>query len=357
MQKIRESNFDLLRIISAFSVVMLHVSGVFLQYDDMNVPTNCNLVVIIFNHIVRFAVPCFFMLSGSFILADERNADYKYFYKKSVKNIGITAVVFCLLYLIYSIVKLTAKSFVGNRLGIDIYVSGLFGIFKVALAGLPFGHLWYLFTLFGLYLAAPFVIRIAADLRGGGVNLYGGITSIFLALSSVSYITSEHELMWDVGWQFCFLSYFLMGYKLRQWGRTRRNNWIALILISAGTALNVTLAYINYLRGLRGLPVDVIQYYKNPFSYAPLAPIEVLASCLIFAGFSVMDIKKDFSKLARHTFLIYLLHLGVWDVISTILGDRLLGNYLMETLSVFLISIIVFLLALLGAKLYKVNAK
>lgn len=28
------------------------------------------------NHVVRFAVPCFFMLSGAFLLADERNADF-----------------------------------------------------------------------------------------------------------------------------------------------------------------------------------------------------------------------------------------------------------------------------------------
>lgn len=169
----------------------------------------------------------------------------------------------------------------------------------------------------------------------------------------MSYITSEHQLKWDIGWQFCFLSFFLMGYKLRRWGISRKSNRTALMLITSGIAINVALAYINYLRALKGLPVDVMQYYKNPFSYAPLAPIEVVASCLIFAGFSVLDIKKDLSKLAGYTFLIYLLHAGIWDAISTILGDRLTGDQLVEILSIIVISIVVFLLSLLGAILYR----
>ena len=63
MAKNRESNFDVLRILSAFAVVMLHVSGGFLQTDEMNVPTNCHFPIMLLNNLVRFAVPCFFMLS------------------------------------------------------------------------------------------------------------------------------------------------------------------------------------------------------------------------------------------------------------------------------------------------------
>ena len=144
-----------------------------------------------------------------------------------------------------------------------------------------------------------------------------------------------------------------MGYKLRQWGKTRKNNLIAFLLIFAGFAINIGLAYFNYNRGLRGLPVDVSYYADNPVSYAPLAPIEVIASCMIFAGFSTMHIQKDFSKLAGCTFLVYLLHAGVWDVISTVLGDRLIGDPLVETVSVLVLSTVVFLISLLGAMLYR----
>ena len=348
----RESNFDLLRILSAFAVVMLHVSGNFLQVNEIGVPTNCNFPVMILNHIVRFAVPCYLMLSGAFILSDERNADYKYLYKKSFENIGITSIIFCLLYVFYRIFKLMTGVFIFKKHDLDYILPSLVNIIKSSLTGSPFGHLWYLFTLMGLYLIAPFVIRLAQDLRGG-VNLYGKATIVFIILGSVSYITSEHQLEWDIGWQFYFLSYFLMGYKLRQWGKTRKSNRTALILISAGIALNLVLAYINYLRGLKGLPVDVIQFYKNPFSYAPLAPIEVIASCLIFSGFSIIKIKSDFSNLSGYTFLIYLIHAGVIDVLFTILSDRLFCNRILEYIFVIIISVGVFLISLFGAILWK----
>ncbi len=168
MAKNRESNFDLLRMLSAFAVIMLHVSDGFLQTDDMKAPTNCHFPIMLINHLVRFAVPCFFLLSGAFILADERNADYKYFYKKSFKNIGITSVIFCVLYVIYSVAKLMAGVFILKMHGTDHVLPGLISVFKNIVAGSPYYHLWYLFTLLGLYIAVPFVIRLAADLRGGG---------------------------------------------------------------------------------------------------------------------------------------------------------------------------------------------
>lgn len=144
-----------------------------------------------------------------------------------------------------------------------------------------------------------------------------------------------------------------MGHKLRKWGMERKNNRTAFLLILAGFAVNAGLAYVNYLRGLKGLPVDASYYADNPVSYGLLAPIEVIASCLVFAGFSVLDIKKDFSKLAGYTFLIYLIQAGVWDAISTVLGDILIGNWIVETLSVIIITMAVFLLSFLGAMLYR----
>ena len=168
MPKYRESNFDLLRIISAFAVVMLHVSYLFLKIDDQSVFSNCHFPILFMTSITRFAVPCFFMLSGAFILADERNADYKYFYKKSFKNIGITSIIFCLLYIFYSIAKLVAGIFVFHKHDVNYIFQGMIGIIESLVVGSPAGHLWYLFTLVGLYIAAPFVIRLAIDLYAGG---------------------------------------------------------------------------------------------------------------------------------------------------------------------------------------------
>ena len=168
MVKIRESNYDLLRIISAFAVIMLHVSGGVLMYDEAKVPINCHFGTMLINHIVRFAVPCFLMLSGAFLLADEKNANYKFFYKKTIRNIGITGAVFFLLYTMYRVAKLVMGVFVLHIDSTDTFLASLFFIFKDLLQGRPSGHLWYLSVLIGLYLVVPFVIRLNADFSGGG---------------------------------------------------------------------------------------------------------------------------------------------------------------------------------------------
>lgn len=167
MPKTRESNYDLLRICAAFAVVMLHVSGGFLRYDSMDVPTNCTLPVMLLNHVVRFAVPCFFMLSGAFLLSDVRNADYAYFYRKSFRNIGMTGIAFCSLYSLYHGIQLLISVFVLHHHTAAFFPQGLLSLLLNLLQGQPHGHLWYLFTLLGTYLAVPFVIRLDVNLRAG----------------------------------------------------------------------------------------------------------------------------------------------------------------------------------------------
>ena len=168
MTKKREANYDLLRIISAFAVIMLHVSGGFLMSDEAGIPANSSFPIMLINHLVRFAVPCFLMLSGAFLLADEKNADYTYFYKKSVRNIGITGLIFFFLYTMYRVAKLVLSGVVLHTDGMDAFWDALLSIFKDLMLGRPWAHLWYLSVLAVLYLAVPFVIRLAADLRAGG---------------------------------------------------------------------------------------------------------------------------------------------------------------------------------------------
>ena len=77
----RESNFDLLRILCAFAVIAIHVSAQFVvamtadpNYAGLEFESVLNSTL--WNVLSRFAVPCFVMLSGAFILANNKNADF-----------------------------------------------------------------------------------------------------------------------------------------------------------------------------------------------------------------------------------------------------------------------------------------
>lgn len=55
--------------------------------------------------------------------------------------------------------------------------------------------------------------------------------------------------------------------------------------------------------------VDVVGEYS---------PFVIVISLLLFSGFANLSIKVDLSKLAAKTFYIYLLHAGVWDMVSKV---------------------------------------
>lgn len=86
----RKNNSDFLRIVSAIAIIMIHVDASWMS-AAVNVETGgySLFIICVYNSISRFAVPCFLMLSGAFILDDKRNLNYRYFYSKSFKKIGV----------------------------------------------------------------------------------------------------------------------------------------------------------------------------------------------------------------------------------------------------------------------------
>ena len=307
----RENNFDLLRIMCAIAIVTIHVSGIYLETLGSNKIFGGGegdyakhiFVLETYNVLSRFAVPCFCMLSGAFIIADKRNVDYKFFYRKSFKNIGVYTVIFSFIYFAYSMLL----RLLGIILGIkDVNV--LFEPVKDLLLGLPYYHMWYLYMLIGVYLFAPFVIRFKQDI---GEKNFSKIVWPFLLAACLSNWTSTYKLNWDIGLSFTYLGYFMIGYEIRKIGRLHKNNMKSVILISLGIITELIVTFLCYKKELEPYNSDFLNIIA---SKDPFAPLIMVAALLIFMGFSMLEIKKDFSKLASYTFLIYLVHAGIWDI-------------------------------------------
>jgi hypothetical protein len=72
----RQNNFDLLRILSTFAVVLIHINAVISSRYHLNFLAGFNIPTPI-NTVTRFCVPCFVMISGAFILNNKENANFK----------------------------------------------------------------------------------------------------------------------------------------------------------------------------------------------------------------------------------------------------------------------------------------
>ena len=117
--KKRYNNYDLLRIISCIAIIIIHVSATYKNLLIANVYNNTDTLYIIsvlmWNTLSRFAVPCFVMLSGAFLLSNDKNQEYKEFYKKSFKKIGLPTIVFSILFFLCSVGKNIALIIFKNK--------------------------------------------------------------------------------------------------------------------------------------------------------------------------------------------------------------------------------------------------
>ena len=66
MQQDREIKYDILRILSMFAVILLHVNATY--FDVKGEISFIWEIENAINYFTRFAVPCFVMISGAFML-------------------------------------------------------------------------------------------------------------------------------------------------------------------------------------------------------------------------------------------------------------------------------------------------
>lgn len=308
----RESNYDLLRIICAITVIMAHVShfyksaitdpGFFGQQYTEHI-----VVILLYNILPRFSVPCFVMISGAFLLSDDRNSDYTFFYKKHIKKIGVPTIIFSLLYFLYS-EALSFYQILTNGGGFPDIMTPLINFLK----GMPFYHMWYLYTLIGIYALVPVLLNVKKSI---GDDNFFKLSILLLIVSSISGWTSSFILEWSISKSICYIGYLMIGYQLRTYGMKNKNNLSGILLILLGIFTEFILTYIQYRHTLAGL-TEMDEKYSIVGNFNPIV---VIASLLIFAGFSKLNINYNLTKISSVTLYIYLFHAGILDLASRVI--------------------------------------
>lgn len=319
----RQSNFDLLRIISTFAVVLIHVNANVADSNNISLVgfNFCSLI----NIITRFSVPCFVMLSGAFILSNEKNADYKHFYAKSFYKIGIPLVII----LILSFLIAEMKAIIGGR---DL----LNPVFELLSGNL--NNCWFMFMLVGVYFLVPIVIRIKKSISNRSY-IIGSFIWLFVAM--ISQLTSTYSVSWAFGIIFSFVGYFLVGNVIYE--NMSRIKFKGLYFIFAIISYVLLFVY----RGITGFSIFSIDAYSNWFS-----PLIIIASICVFIAFGGIKIKTNLGKLSGYTYVIYLLHTNVYIVLYVLtrrMFPSLIEHYI---LCLIVIAMLTFIISCIGAMIY-----
>ncbi|MDO4573384.1 MAG: acyltransferase, partial [Clostridia bacterium] len=147
----RRPYLDLLRVVSLFAVVVIHVSAP--QWSRLPVDSGAWTAHTLYTCLARFSVPVFFMISGALFLDPARALPFSDILKRKLPRL-IAA------YLFWSAVCICASDFFKTPRGLAETLLG-FGLQMVGGAY----HLWFLVALGALYLLLPLLRRLAADRR------------------------------------------------------------------------------------------------------------------------------------------------------------------------------------------------
>ena len=293
----RLNNYDMLRVLSAIAVIIIHVNWEFFgaraKTPSMDI---CYLAESAINIVTRFSVPCFVMLSGAFNLRDPRNRSFSHFYRKTLWKIFLPVALAIILFTLWDAAKAAyLRTGILSAVNLPRLLTG--GKYR----------LWFMYMLAGLYLLTPLIVRLKETLsRGAGVT-----ASVLLLVWAVgSQALSSQRAAYAMGVVFAYLGYYLMGDVLMN--RVELKHRPALYFSCAGVMFLLAFA-ARYLGATR--------YLSNAYT-SFFSPFITMASLCIFAGVKGLHIRKNWSWLAGKTFYIYLFHNLVYQELLSLM-DRL----------------------------------
>lgn len=318
---------ELLRVLSCFCVIMLHVSTKGWKYAG--VETNVWLFYEFFCAITRIGVCCFVMISGALFLGNERGKNLKLIYGKYIRRISVLIAFWSVVYFIFRI-----------AIG-DLKITG----FRNIISNLLYGnyHLWYLWMIIGLYAVTPLLNKIVESKSLCEYFLIlcvlicwlPGMLDIIPALSELTSLIIKEKmfLFMPIG----YVGYYLLGYYLCTYKTTQRQYHFILIAGLLGL-LYAVLGGVIYGR-YTGEPTQA--------AYNNLTLNIALYSALVFIVFSSIIGKIRFSEkakkrifgLGQSTLGIYLVHVMFIQGFS----DRfMMATYYQYPLMVIPITLLVF---------------
>ncbi len=211
-----DSDVDLLRLLSAYFVVIIHVAGRF------------SPACVIYNSLARFSVPVFVLISGYYLLS--RETPVGVLWKKALRLMALM-VFWAGVYYLYSLSQ--GAAFEGAKAAVKYLLTQ------------PM-HLWYLYAAAALYVFTPvfFVFARSAGRQEWHYALalfffFGSVVTVLLRspwFPTLTLIVDKTKVPWLLGFPFLYL---LGGYLRRfplESPRARRVIYLLGLLGFAGTA-------------------------------------------------------------------------------------------------------------------------
>ncbi len=324
----RQLYLDLLRVISIFAVIVLHVAAS-IAGNFSKVPPEHWMVANIIDSITRFCVPVLFMISGALILGDAKNYQLSYLFRKRILRILIPFIIWSLFYLYY-----TQPDF--------NFLNGLSSI----VAKPAMYHLWFIYPLIGLYLLTPLLGIFIKNAENSITYYFLGLWFVIAILNPllnvmVGFQPPIFSLPKNLEETWLYTGYFVLGFYL-----SRRsfnfNKLLPIFLIVSG--ILITILATDYFSYKHGRFYDVFYRYTTP----NVLMVSIGMFLLVQMLSSQLETLKSLSrslliKLSEVSFGIYLMHIIILNQVNIRL--HLDANTFHPAIGIILTSISVFVIS------------
>ncbi|NEW09493.1 acyltransferase family protein [Paenibacillus sp. SYP-B3998] len=341
---------DILRILSIIAVIILHITADLLtRTNDFN--TTSWWISNLFNSVARFAVPVFFMISGSMILRIEVKS-YRQFYVKRVLPLIISLVSWSFIYAVYT-QYFIQKSSMGIYQFFSHFAYGL-------MTDRNYIHLWFLYAIIAIYMTVPLISKLVKNCSEKDLRYYlllWFMISIFYKFISdiVFRVTSEYINIpiTNIPLFMGYLGYFILGYYLFNYTipLKAKNIFFNLGIISFCITPVATyfaslysgtldeMFYGNYSLTTFFMAIGTFIYFKEKET--------VISEKLNY------KIKKMISSISKASFSIYLIHLLVELLVSR--RAEIEATLLQTTFTLIFNVVIIFSISYITVKVLNLN--
>ena len=298
---------DFLRCLAIFLVIVLH-SMMYIVANPTYYQTASWYLCILQNSFNRVGVPLFFMISGYLMLSRPSTEQVGPFYRKNLPKLLLPLVVWNLIYYLVSVWR------AGTSPSPVEFLRSLLN------QGSSY-HMWFIYTLLGIYLLCPFLKRMVDRCTRGqllvllAIILFPTTIRPLLNMSQPIYIYLFDPLMEG------YLGYFLLGYWLGSYPPSRRARLGFYLAGVAGYALGV----IGNLS--TASPEEIPLPFNGGYTldhYLLGAAIFVLAQAA-FQRFQrpLSRLERPLAGLSNLIFGVYWVHALVLDGVSALFGAGL----------------------------------
>lgn len=299
---------DFLRIIAVILVLLTHISARFVSKYD--VTSNEFIIGNIFDSISRAAVPLFVMISGVFMLDENREITIEKVIFKYCKNI-------VLLYIVWSLFYAAADNIIHPMLfkGAVINIEMMKGFIKEFIFGAY--HMWYLIMIVGVYLTTPILRQFVKKNKIVYVKYFLILAfAIQFVIPTIIYFVNEYmgislsPLYQDLQMNFVlgFTSYFILGWYIHNVGINRVQSRVIYIMGILSIILMIVFTQI----------ISVKNNEITTTLYGNLGLLDFMYSISIFIFFANnLKNKKSgvfLKRIATLTFGAYILHVEILNL-------------------------------------------